>query len=73
MVVHLLDPSGSTYDVRHIFGSNIVVTDYSIDQKLLVNYQHLDSLVRLFWKFGYICHSVELISNGVFNPGLTKQ
>ena len=73
MVVHLPDPSGSTYDVRHIFGSNIVVTDYSIDQKLLVNYQHLDSSVRLFWKFGYICHSVELISNGVFNPGLTKQ
>ena len=44
MAIDLPDPPASTYDVRRIFGSNISVTENSIDPTLLANYQHLDSL-----------------------------
>ena len=55
------DSPASIYDVLRIFSSNISVAENSIDPTLLANCQHLDSLInKLFCKFRYICHSVEL-------------
>ena len=37
MALDLLDSSASTYDLRHIFGSNMAVAENSTDPTLLVN------------------------------------